>query len=41
MTPEPGGFEHEPPLEQADPGTTLKHQEKIKNHPYINGEKFF
>ena len=31
--------EHEPPPEQADPGTP-KHQEKIKFHPFINSKKF-
>ena len=29
--------EHEPPLEQADPGPTSKRPEMIKHHPYING----
>lgn len=42
ITPEPGHIddfvEREPPLEEADPGPTPQRPEKIKYHPYINGD---
>jgi hypothetical protein len=41
MTPEPDHIdnfiEHEPPLEQADPGQTQNRPKKIRYHPYLNG----